>query len=381
MNYSPLVIFWISVITVIYVYGGYYLFLRLLAFARTVTVKKDERFRPSVSIIVSAHNEAGSIENRILNLLKLDYPKDKLEIIIGSDGSSDDTAAVSRRYERQGVKVLDFPQNRGKALTHNDCAKAAVGEIIVFTDAESEFDRDFLLKLVSNHADPSVGCVVGRLRFKSVGGAISTSEGLYFRYELAIRALESRTGLLATGTGACFSVRKRLFIPLEPVDDSDFTTPIDCVKAGYRVVYEPDAKAVDRPASGMDEEIRSRIRMTAKNFIGTIRRLGPGFQGKYPLVFWGLVSHKFLRWLTGYFILAAFLSNLALLDSGGLYVITMVIQGIGAALVFAGYLANRFDVSVPLASHAFSFFIAVYGMTVGVFNGLTGKISVRWSKR
>ncbi len=327
---------------------------------------------PFFSIIISAYNEEKVIENRIRNILQQNYPKDKLEIIIASDGSTDRTVEIANQF-KNGIKVLDFKQNRGRAAVQNDAIKEAIGEIIVFTDAETEFKKSFLKNIVKYFCNSTVGCVVGNLTYKAENSSISQSEGLYFKFEKKIRELESRLGILATATGACMAVKKTLWRDLTPIDDCDFTTPLDVILQGYKVVFAKDAIAYDIPPSSIKGELKARIRQTSKNFIGTLKRWGLKGWIKHPFVSWGLLSHKILRWLTPFFMISLFISNIFLLNESWTYKFIFIGQIIFYTLAVLGFIGEIFKKAIPIASTIFSFCVANIGMGIGVIKGLLGK--------
>jgi len=368
-------IFWISIFIIFYVYFGYFLILKYLSFLykkREILISEKQKF-PFVSIIIAAYNEEKVINKRIENLLQQDYPKDKLEIIVASDGSMDKTVEIAKQFEKHGIKVLDFKQNRGRAAVQNDSIKKAKGEIVIFTDAETEFEKNFLKNIVKYFSDNKVGCVVGNLIYKVKKSSISQSEGFYFKFEKKIRELESNLGILATATGACMAVRKKLWKDLTPIDDCDFTIPLDVILQGYKVVFAKDAIAYDIPPSSIRGELKTRIRQTSKNFIGTLKRWGIKGWIKHPFVSWGLLSHKILRWFTPFFIVGLFISNIFLLNKSWFYKFAFVGQIIFYILAIFGFIGELFKKSIPIASIIFSFCIANIGMGIGVIKGLLGK--------
>ncbi len=367
-------IFFTSALLIVYVYCIYVIILYAVCRIR------GRRHRlahngpdPHVSILIPAFNEEKRIKRRIENLLASDYPADKVEIIVASDGSSDRTAELAGAYAGEGVRVLEFESNRGRASVQNDGVSESKGGIVIFTDAETVFENNFIKMITSKFVDPTVGCVVGNLVYETRGTAVSSSEGIYFRYEKMIRRMESDLGILATATGACMAVRRELWRDLTPIDDSDFTTPLDVILQGSRVVYAPDAVAYDEPASSVRGEIRTRIRQTSKNLIGTLKRWGWKGWVRHPLVSWGLLSHKILRWLTPFFMLAAFISNLFLLDEGPFYRAAFTAQAAFYLLALAGFLGELSKRRVPLGSTVFSFCVANIGMGLGVIKGLAGR--------
>jgi cellulose synthase/poly-beta-1,6-N-acetylglucosamine synthase-like glycosyltransferase len=376
---KTMITFWTSVSVIIYIFALYPLILKWLnaLFKRQNKIsgvrERHNDSVPRVSILIPAFNEEKRIKKRIENLLASDYPGDKMEIIIASDGSSDRTVEFAEAYADDGVIVLEFKSNRGRASVQNDGVREAGGEIVIFTDAETVFEKDFIKCIKRRFEDPAVGCAVGNLVYDTRNSAISSSEGIYFRYEKMIRQLESDLGILATATGACMAVRRELWRDLTPIDDSDFTTPLDVILQGRRVVYAPDAVAYDVPASTVRGELRSRIRQTSKNLIGTLKRWGVKGWFRHPIVSWGLFSHKILRWLTPFFMLTAFISNLFLLDEGSLYRAAFTVQAAFYALALAGLLGELVKKRVPIGSPVFSFCVANIGMGLGVIKGLAGR--------
>ena len=206
-------LFWSVVGLLCYTWFGYHLLLSLLVKVRSggnpEIVQSDDLTR--VTVIVPAYDEESVIQSRIRNLLESEYARDHLEIIIGSDGSSDRTVQIARTFAHQGVKVMDVPENRGRADVHNDCIKVASGDIVVFTDSESLFDSRCISELVRPFSSPMVGAVIGRLKYMTDGSAVGEAEGLYWKEELRLKELEHELGIVNNGLGACMAIRKHLF--------------------------------------------------------------------------------------------------------------------------------------------------------------------------
>jgi len=370
-------IFWGSVVLLLYVYAGYFLLLQLAVALKRATTRQvsphtvaDEL--PDVSVIIAAHNEERVIGQRIENLLASGYPLDKLEIIVASDGSTDATIAESRQVNNHRVRVFNF-ERRGKALTHNRAVEKAKGEIIIFTDAEGSFDPSFILQTVECFRDPSVGCVTGNLFFQSEGDTISHSLDLYWELEKRVFGLESDLGILAAASGTCMAARKTLWRPLASTDDADFCTPLDVVLQDYRVVFAKAAVAYDVPWTSLKGEFKSRIRMTSQAFFGILARWGLRGWIRHPLVSFGLLSHKFLRWVSPFFMLSVFASNIYLLKQGSFWKLVFVLQLVFYATALVGGLGERLRVRIPIASTIFSFCVANLGMALGVFKGMMGR--------
>lgn len=375
-------IFWISLFTLFCVYIGYYLLLAALVplFAKRCegsAVPRAHGQCPSVSVIVVAHNEEAVIASRIENLLALDYPAKSVEYIVASDGSTDHTVEVAQKYSRNGVGVFGFAENRGRAITHNHSVRTAKGDIVVFTDAETRFDPDFLRRVVEPFTDPHVGGVVGNLYYQQEGSYIAASEGIYWRFEKKLRILESKLGILATATGACTAVRKGLWRDLTPIDDVDFTTPLDILLQGHRMHFSDEARAYDTPSISARQEYKVRVRQTSKNLRGTILRWGLAGWYRHPLASAGLVFHKILRWHTFIFMIMVFVANLFLLGEGWPYAALFVLQSVFYATAVLGGL---FGSAHPLLAVSFSFCVANAGMMVGVMRALTGRVAAKYKR-
>jgi len=365
-------IFWLSCLTIMYIYGGYFLLLRFVGqFVHKKNIIAKESTCPDVSVILCVYDGENSVKARIDNLLHGGYPVQNMEIIVASDGSTDNTVKIAKQFD--SVKVLDFKRNRGRAMSQNDGMNQASGEFVVFSDVDTVFDKNFICEIVNCFSDDKVGCVVGNLTYKTEGTAISESEGFYWKFEKKLRALESQVGILATATGACMAIRKELWRELTPIDDSDFTTPLDVVLQGYSVVYAPDAIAYDMPTSSVKGEMKTKIRQTSKNLVGTLKRWGWVNCFKHPVLSWGLLSHKILRWFTPFFMIGAFVSNLLLLDSRFLYQASMVGQAMFYFAAIIGLAGEIFEKKISFASTVFSFCVANLGMGIGVVRGAVGK--------
>lgn len=351
------VILWISIALLIYVYFGYAgilrLLIRLAPERRKAMAVKDLEYKPMVSIIVAAYNEERVIEQRIRDLLELDYPRDKLEIIIASDGSTDSTAAIARSYEACGVRVLEFKRRRGRACVHNDAVKAAAGEILVFTDAETMFAPNFLRNAVAYLGDKRYGCGSGDYSFRP-RGEFGEAESLYWRMDKKLRRLEYQLGILPFASGGCFVIRKELYVPVPFYSDIDCCLPYSVLKNGYRVFYAADAKAYDVTTDNSVAYYRKRVRTALHAMDGALNAL-PGLIAKRKLsVIWVIISHRLLRWLGGYLMISALVSNIWLSARGlAVYDVLMLGQLIFYGLGFLGWLEERTKgrYSLPMGWH------------------------------
>lgn len=363
----------------LYVYLGYPLLIRALAalWPRPVRARGGE---PPVSVVIVAHNEAARIAGRLENLLALDYPQDRLEILFASDGSTDDTPEVARRYEPEGVTVLAFEPRRGKPSVLNDVVPKARGEIVVFGDARQRFDPGALRALVAPFADPRVGAVSGELVLANEEGT-GTGEGvgIYWSYEKFIRKGEAALGSVPVVTGAIYAIRRDLFEPI-PADTlvEDMLIPLRIAKRGYRVLFEPEARAYDRAAAQAEEEFTRKVRTIAGNFQLFARERWLLNASQNPLWF-QIVSHKGLRLLGPLLLAGTFGANLFLIDQP-FYRWTLGAQVCFYAAALAGYALRNAGRTIPILSVPYVFCLLNWATLVAFFRFVTGRQSVTWEK-
>ena len=308
-----LFLFWLSVLLLAYVYVGY----PVAAWIRALLNPKPHRraqAEPTVTVVVVAHNEEGRIAQRLVNLLSLDYPRDKVEILLASDGSTDRTVERARRFETAGVIVRAFHVRRGKSAVLNDVVPSASGEIVVLADARQQFDRGVLRALVANFADDEVGAVSGELMVTPdpEGAAVEKGVGFYWHYEKWMRKSESRTGSTVGATGAIYAIRRALFEPFP--DDTildDVLLPLRLVRSGHRVLFEPAARAFDAASATAQQEFVRKVRTIAGTFQLLARETWL-FDPRRNPVWVETISHKALRLATPMLQLAALASNVAL---------------------------------------------------------------------
>lgn len=362
-----------------YVFNGYLLLLQLWSRSHRAT-KKGHQSKPSladafsVTILVTVCNEAPIIVKRISNLLSQRYPSELLEILVASDGSTDNTAELVEGIGHPCVRVYRAPRRMGKTATQNMAIREARGEIVIFTDADTEFDSCFVEKIVAPFKHDIVGAADGHLIFRQEDvNQLAESQGRYWDYELRLRQAESELGILAVASGACLALRRSLFREMEPSIGEDCIVPLDVVSQGYRVVHVTEAIAYDRMERTPDREFSARVRMTLRNWQGTWSRPDLLSPIRHPGIACALWSHKILRWLTPFFVVAiVFTANLWATQGAavGWGAATLVDSLILAALV--GWWGNYAGLRLPLASSAFSFMLANAGFMVGVLRAIFG---------
>jgi cellulose synthase/poly-beta-1,6-N-acetylglucosamine synthase-like glycosyltransferase len=380
MAATPELLFWIAFAILGYVFAGYPLLARLRA-AINPRTRRRAPIEPTVTIIVAAHNEARRIERRLRNLLALDYPPGKFEIVVASDGSTDDTVERARAFESAGVIVRAFDTRRGKPAMINALVPRASGDIIVFADARQRYDAQALRALMANFADPGVGAVSGELIMTAGQDAELGGEGaaMYWQYEKLIRSTESRGGSTVGATGAIYAIRKSLFeaLPEDTILD-DVLIPIRIARRGYQVVFEPAAKAFDiAPASARAELLR-KARTICGNFQLFARERWLLDPRQNPLWF-ETVSHKALRLAIPVLLATLLLANLTLLESWE-YRVTMAGQVVFYAAAAAGLGQRQSRRRMILLTLPYTMCLLSWATVVGFFRFATRDQAVTWEK-
>ncbi len=308
------IIFWISVLLPIYAYVGYPIVLAALRLAIRRPIKKRP-ITPMVSLLVPAYNEADVIARKIQNFLTLDYPSDRIEIVVASDGSSDETVEIAQSLaDGARIRVLAFPQNRGKVGTLNASIAELRGELIVFSDAPAMLQPDSVRKLVENFADPTVGAASGLYKVvKADQVNIGASEDFYWKYETFLKMQESQLASTLGAHGHLYAIRKELYpFPPPGTINDDYVIPVSVLRKGFRAVYEPSA-IVYEEAHEMTGFGR-RVRIMAGN-IQQLREIQGLLHPFRPLELFFFISHKLCRLLVPFAMLTAFVTNALLLDS------------------------------------------------------------------
>ena len=372
----------ISTAILYWIYDGYCRALFLMngirkAFCRS-TRPSAEQFSdadlPSITVLLTVHNEAAVIRTRIENILQCEYPPERLSVVVASDGSTDDTNTIIRSFCDRGVRLHESP-GLGKTATQNTAINTISSELIVFTDADVTFEPVFLNIIARKFQVPTVGAVDGRQLYSSQPTlAVQTCQGYYWNYELRLRNLESQLGILAVAAGACFAVRRSLFRTMDPAIGEDCIVPLDVVAQGYLVLHEPTARAWVRMDDDNAMTSRRRIRMTLRNWQGTWTRselLNPLRSPGYAFALW---SHKLLRWLSPVFLASATVSS-TLLVATQPSLITMA-ACMPFAMLFALAACGRFtlhrSIRIPGAGTAYSFVLANTAFLIGVWRAITG---------
>jgi len=373
-------LFWSSVVFLGYTYVGYPALIGGWARWRPrVPMRSDAT--PTVSIVIVAHNEGRRIRERLENLISLDYPRDRVEILLASDGSDDDTVEQARAYGSAGVRIFALPSRRGKAATLNQVVPHAVGEVVLLGDARQRFDRRVIRELVANFADPRVGVVSGELEFydETKSSPVQSGVGFYWKYEKFIRAAESAVDSTVGATGAIYALRRGLFEPIaEDTLLDDVIVPMRIVRKGYRVLFERGAIAADRVASDGAEEFTRKVRTIAGNFQLVAREpwvLDPSRNRLWLQT----VSHKLLRLASPLFLLIVFLTNL-LLAEAPLYGVLLGLQLVFYSSAIYGSRRSRRGRGSPLLGLPYVFCLLNWATVVAFWRFIRRKQSVTWER-
>ena len=359
-------LFWLSVALVAYTYAGYPLLLFLASSAADLWRSWRRLLHgepdggavappwPGVSIVVAAHNEEAELPALVASLRALDYPRDRLQLVLVSDGSSDGTNDYLASLCEPWIEIVLLPRQQGKANALNHGVARARHALLLFTDASTRHLPDTLGKLVRHFDDPDVGVVCGALRFQHHDGSRNT-EGAYWSYECLLRLMEGRLGATLTASGALYALRKQCFPGLSASAwIEDFLVPMHARRVGYRVLYDPEALAWEVPAPSVRGEFTRRVRLAIGSFRALRSLLGTRLD---RVTQWAFVSHKLLRWCVPFLLLLALLANAALWPLPPyrwLLLLQLAVYGLAASAACAFGPARRSRLAQGL-----SFFVAM----------------------
>lgn len=372
------ILFWFSFILIIMVYLGYPLFLFLLTIFKKNPAKKGE-INPFITLIIPAHNEEKVIDDKLRNTLALNYQKNRLEIIVISDCSSDKTDEIVKQYVTQNVKLIIQNERKGKMAALNRVVPNAKGEIIVFSDANTMFDKYALKNLVRNFNDEKVGCVAGNSRYAFRDGLSVQLGGVsYTAYERILWNLESQLQSLLVVHGGIYALRKSLFSPVDEAFADDFVNPLRVAAQGYGVVYEPEAKAVENVAKESKEEFNRKVRVISQGYIAFVHMLKVILSCDFIRIIQYIV-HKFLRWLVPLFLITLLISNLFLLGSR-FYSSFFALQIIFYLFAILGYWLQEKKSKIKIFYIPFYFCLINMASLFGLFVAINGKQTGIWEK-
>ena len=372
------IIFWLSAAALAYAYVGYPLLVWLVARLRPRVVRRAA-FEPFVSVVITAYNEERDLASKLENTLALDYPKEKLEIIVASDCSSDRTDDITRSFAARGVRLHRQAERLGKTAAQNAAVELARGEVVLFSDATTLYQRDVLRAMLPNFADPSVGCVAGKLIYVDPA-ATSVGQGAksYWGYETFLKTHESRACSLIGASGCLYAVRRSAYVPLYHEACSDFIIATKMVEQGLRAVYEPAAVCTEETNRQADKELRMRVRVIAQTYTDLWRHrrlLNPLRGGFYAIE---LLSHKVMRYLVPLFLLLTFVSSAALAPRSLLFAAVFAGQAAFYLAALAGWLLERAGARVRLLSLPHYFVLANLAAVIAFYKFARGERYARW---
>jgi hypothetical protein len=334
------IVFWLALTLIAYAYAGYPLALRTLALLRARPVAKAD-VTPNVTFIITAYNEEKRIGAKLDNTLQLMYPRDALDVLVASDCSSDRTDEIVRTYQGKGVRLVRAPTRRGKEAAQKLAVDAAQGEILVFSDVATILPENAVRNIVKNFHDPSVGCVSSVDRFIDRDGRPS-GESAYLRYEMFLRALETRVNSVVGLSGSFFAARREVCRNGWSEDlQSDFNTVLNSMRMGLRGVADPESVGCYMNIADERMEYERKVRTVLRGISVLMRSLALVHPLRHKLFAWQLLSHKLCRWLVPFAMVAAFAANAALALASHFYLALFVLQGVFYALALGGLVCKR----------------------------------------
>ncbi len=385
MMIFPEYVLWISCFVVFYNYAGYAVLVYLFNSFKKKKLSSEKEYFPTVSFIVAAFNEEDCIEKKILNSLEQDYPADKIEFIFITDGSSDATPAIVKNYSR--IQLLHQQERRGKSAALNRAVQLAKNDILIFSDANTNLNLEATKKVARHYKDGKVGGVAGEKKVMSLSDNaedVGASEGLYWKYESLLKKLDSDFHTVVGAAGELFSVRKNLYetVQQEVILD-DFVISMKVAQKGYRIVYEPEAYAIELPSFSIQDEKKRKVRIAAGGFQAIAMLPEALLFWKHPKLSFLYVSHRVLRWtLSPFCLILALVSSfyLSIYSSATIYKAIFLIQAvfyIGAFIAYASpSLSNRFKIlKLP-----YYFIFMNISVIQGFFRFLRKKQPSTWEK-
>lgn len=383
------IIFWLSGLLLFWTYFGYPALMAVRARFMPRPIVRDDSLTPNLTILIPAYNEADVIRRKLENTVSLAYPKDKLQILVIDDGSTDGTPDIVREFAARGVTLLQQPKRGGKMGGVNRGFENATGDVVVLSDASPDYEKDSLHLLARNFADPTVGVVVGALRVWDADNSVAKPAGMYWKYESALRKWESATGSTVAVHGNMFAVRRTLYKPLrQHTINDEFSIAMEVMRQGYRVVYEPNAISYDLASASMGDEFKRRARINAGRFQALF---SAGYlNAPTPEIQFRLFSHKLLRPLTPVFMLLAFVTNLLLVILGifgflstpvWFWLLAIFGQLGFYEAAYLGYLAEKNGKPNKLLSIPYFFVSSNLAALVGLWRWVRNSQAVTWQKR
>jgi cellulose synthase/poly-beta-1,6-N-acetylglucosamine synthase-like glycosyltransferase len=378
IRFTAELLFWLSAAALGYTYVGYPLLIASISALRPKRVRRA-KCEPSVTVIITAYNEERALAAKLENTLALDYPRELIEIIVASDCSTDRTEKIARSFQARGVLLHRQVQRFGKTAAQNASVEKARGEIILFSDATSLYQPDVLRKIMPSFADSSVGCVGGRLVYVDPSEShVGRGAKSYWNYETFLKRHESRACSLIGVSGCLYAVRRSAYVPLYDEACSDFIIATKMFEQGLRTIYEPEAVCVEETNQQQDNELKMRVRVIAQTFTDLWRHrsmLNPFRSGLYGVQ---LISHKVMRYLVPFFLIAVFASSGTLSTSSAFYRMLFALQGLGYLCAAFSWLLEKVGVHSRVLALPHYFVLANLASVIALFQFLRGERYARW---
>jgi len=372
------IVFWTSAGLLAYVYAGYPLAVYLKSVLLPRPVKRGN-IEPKVTVLITAYNEEGAIRAKLENTLAIDYPADKLEILVASDGSTDRTDEIVKELSPRGVRLFRQEGRVGKTVTQNNAVECAEGEIILFSDATTEYSPDVLRRVLPAFADETVGCVAGRLVYVDASGTnVGSGAKSYWSYETFLKIAESRACSLIGASGCLYAVRRSAYRAMYAEACSDFLICTVLYRQRMRTIFEPDAVCYEHTNRHADDEFKMRVRVISQTYTDLWRNLdmlNPLKSGFYAVE---LISHKLLRYAVPLMLAAAFAANIIVFPHSTLYTLTFAAQAMFYAMAVFGWLMEKAGRRVTLLVIPLYFVLANLASVIAFFRFLSGERVSTW---
>lgn len=371
-------VFWLSVAALLYTYIGYPMLVYLISRLFPREIKRDA-FEPYVTVIITAYNEEQDIAAKLQNTLQIDYPQEKFEILVASDGSTDRTDEIVESFAAKGVSLFHQEGRHGKTFTQNKAVELAKGEVIIFSDATTMYSKDVLREILPNFADETIGCVAGRLIYHDPNESdVGTGAKSYWGYETFLKYCESRACSLIGVSGCLYAVRKSAYRPMYPEACSDFLIATVVYEQGLRTIYEPRAICFEETNEKADKELQMRIRVISQTFTDLWRNrkmMNPLKEGFYAVE---LFSHKLLRYSVPLFLLLILVSSGILALSGFAFASIFLLQIVFYSIAVAAWVFERSGKQLGFFAFPLYFVLANIASAIGFYKFLSGKRYASW---
>ena len=371
-------IFWLSFLALFYTYVGYPILVFIISRLSSKKVDKQE-IEPSVTILITAYNEEEAIRSKLENTLKVEYPQDKLEILVASDGSNDRTDEMVKEFGSRGVKLFHQKGRKGKTYTQNKAVEKATGEIVLFSDATTEYKPNVLREILPNFADEEIGCVAGKLVYvDSSDSDVGKGAKSYWNYETFLKESESRACSLIGASGCLYAVRKTAYQPMYPEACSDFLICTVVYKQGLRSIYEPNAVCMEETNQRADKEMKMRVRVISQTFTDLWRNRGmmnPLRSGFYAIE---LISHKLFRYAVPLFLFLVLITSGSLAYSSTTFAVILALQFVFYLIAFTGWIFENKGMKLGLLAIPLYFVLANVASLLGFYKFLSGERYATW---